>query len=113
MIGVALLLITHLVDWVRCCVLTLIGLISSFVLYKLLGGSIASIPADNLYAASYLIIAFLIVGVIFIQRKESTHKSILQEKDDIIEKQKIRLAYMSTKLTKLWECRNVSYEFQP
>ena len=47
--------------------------------------------------ASYLIIAFLIVGVIFIQRKESTHKSILQEKDDIIEKQKIHLAYMSTK----------------
>ena len=97
MIGVVLLLITHLVDWVRCCVLTLIGLASSFVLYKLLGGSIASVPADNLYAASYLVITFVIIGVIFIQRKESTHKSILQEKDDIIEKQKIRLAYMSTK----------------
>ena len=59
-----------------------------FCALQIIGGSIASIPADNLYAASYLIIAFLIVGVIFIQRKESTHKSILQEKDDIIEKQK-------------------------
>ena len=95
MMGIMLLLMVSLVDWLRALIFTIIGMLTSFVLYKLLGGSLTTIPASNMYAIFYLVAAFMVIGSIFIKRKEDVYQSVIDEKDDLIVKQKNRLTHMN------------------
>ena len=99
MMGVVLLLMTSLVDWIRCCLFILIGLLASFILYKSLGGAMDAVHSTNLYTAFYLILAFFTIGHIFIRCKEDHDAYLLYEKDEVITKQKNRLMHMNLKTT--------------
>ena len=93
--AIMLLLMTALVDWSRCLLFCFMGFVLSYILFSMIGGKIGIIDIQIKYVIFYLLAILFIIGNVFIKRKEDVYQSVIDEKDDLIVKQKNRLTHMN------------------
>ena len=88
-----------LVDWIRCCIMTIVAMAASFLLYTLLGGSLDIADVVNIYSAIFAALIFFVIGWVFIKRKEEATQTIIKEKDDTIEEKETVIVTKDTTIS--------------
>ena len=88
-----------LVDWIRCCIMTIVAMAASFLLYTLLGGSLDIAAVVNIQSSIFVVFIFFIIGLAFIKRKEEATQTIIKEKDDTIEERDTTIVAKDTTIS--------------